>query len=186
MPLAQGVQRTSRKPLVESRLLRSARVALSTFVAATFAVAVQLAPVSPVIQVVHADTPAPKAVIISAPSSGMTDSNLVDASRCRGQGGDRRNGCPSSLLPRRHVGQRQGQHPGRQPRRIHGPRLRLAQPLHEQAHRKSPGRHGLQLLRRQWAQRVHLLRRQPHQGERAPRTERSGDPRTRLLHRRQR
>ena len=39
----------------------------------------QLAPASPAIQAVHADTPAPKAVIISAPSSGMTDSNLVDA-----------------------------------------------------------------------------------------------------------
>ena len=79
MPLAPGVQRTSRKSLIESRLLRSARVALSTFVAATFAVGAQLAPASPAIQAVNADTPAPKAVIIVGPSSGMTDSNLVDA-----------------------------------------------------------------------------------------------------------
>ena len=79
MALAPGVQRTSRKSLNESRLPRSARVALSTFVAATLAVATQLAPASP-IHVANADTPPPpKAVIIVGPSSGMTGSNLVDA-----------------------------------------------------------------------------------------------------------
>jgi flagellar hook assembly protein FlgD len=79
--LAPGVQRTSRKSLNESRLLRSARVALSVFVAATFAITAQLAPASPAISAVDADTPTPKAVIIVGPTGGLTDNNLVDAEK---------------------------------------------------------------------------------------------------------
>ncbi len=49
------------------------------FVAATFALAGQLAPASPAIQVAHADSPRPKAVFIVGPSGGMTNTGLADA-----------------------------------------------------------------------------------------------------------
>lgn len=55
------------------------------FVAATFALAGQLAPASPAIQVAHADSPSPKAVFIVGPSSGMTESALTDAERMADQ-----------------------------------------------------------------------------------------------------
>jgi len=72
LPLAPGVHRT---------LLRLSRATLSAVTAATIAVTAQLAPVSPAIQAVHADSAQPRAVIIVAPSSGMTDSNLVDGEK---------------------------------------------------------------------------------------------------------
>ena len=65
-----------------SRLLRVTRATLGVFLAATFAVTAQLAPVSPAVGTARADgTPPPKAVFIVGPTNGMTDSNLVDAEK---------------------------------------------------------------------------------------------------------
>ena len=68
MPLATGVQRTS-------------RIVAVTFLAATFALAALLAPASPAIHEARADsTPAPKAVFIVGPSS-MLKRTLADSEK---------------------------------------------------------------------------------------------------------
>ena len=61
---------------------RTSRTLAAALLAATFALAALLAPVSPAIHPANADsTLAAKAVFIVGPSNGLTSSNLVDAEK---------------------------------------------------------------------------------------------------------
>ncbi len=72
----------SRRPVSYRQSLRRGRAVVGALLAAVIAMAAQLAPVSPAIQPVHADsTPTPKAVFIVGPTHGLTDSNLADAEK---------------------------------------------------------------------------------------------------------
>ena len=72
----------SRNPAPHRRSLRIARAAVGTLFATALAITAQVAPASPAIQSVQADSPpTPKAVFIVGPANGMTDSNLVDAEK---------------------------------------------------------------------------------------------------------
>ena len=74
-----------------------------------------------------------KAVFIVGPTGTLTSMDLTDAESlaevAESYGMDVRR----VFFPHATWDERAGQHPGREPRRVHGPRLRLAQPVYQDA-----------------------------------------------------
>ena len=137
MPSAPGVQRTSVaiKPRAAAITVRGACVAQSRR---------NWLPASPAIQRARADSPTPKAVFIVGPTNNLTNSNLADAEKMAVQAEAAGMDVHRVFFPDATWDERAGQYPGRQSRRLHGSRLRLAEPVHSQADREPPGRHGAQ------------------------------------------